>query len=102
MNLPFFFTMPLPCIFAVFVVVFKVLSPFLAKLQYEVIAKLDVIGESDSGWTKELRVISWKGRKGQFDLRNWSTDGNTMSKGISLQKDDLKKLRDLLNTMDLD
>ncbi|WP_214480561.1 PC4/YdbC family ssDNA-binding protein [Bacillus sp. SM2101] len=73
----------------------------MANIKYEVIDRFGVLSESAKGWTKELRSISWNDRDPKFDIREWSPDGEKMGKGITVTKDELIKLRDMLNTMEL-
>ncbi|MDX8365432.1 YdbC family protein [Cytobacillus sp. IB215665] len=73
----------------------------MANIKYEVIDNFGVLSESAKGWTKELRSISWNDREPKFDIREWSPDGEKMGKGITVTKDELIKLRDMLNTMEL-
>lgn len=70
-------------------------------ISYEIEDNLGVISETKSGWTKELKKISWNNREAKFDLRDWAPDGEKMGKGITLTTEELQKLSDLLNDMDL-
>jgi hypothetical protein len=45
--------------------------------------------------------ISWNDREPKYDIREWSPDGQTMGKGVTLSKEEMIALRDLLNNMDL-
>ena len=38
----------------------------------------------------------------KFDLRSWDPDYQAMTKGITMTKEELEKLRDVLNEMDFD
>lgn len=71
-------------------------------ISYEIEDTLGVVSESKSGWTKELKKIRWNNRDAKFDLRDWAPDGEKMGKGITLSLEEVKKLRDLLNDIDLD
>ncbi len=73
----------------------------MAEFKYEVIQKHGILSESTKGWSKELRSISWNDKEAKFDIREWSPDGEKMGKGITLSSEELIKLRDLLNNMDL-
>ena len=73
----------------------------MAEFKYEVTEKHGLLSESAKGWTKELRSISWNDKEAKFDIREWSPDGEKMGKGITLSSEELIKLRDLLNNMDL-
>ncbi len=60
-----------------------------------------VISTSKAGWQTKLALVSWAGRDAKYDIRSWSPDSAKMSKGISLTKDELKALKELLNSIDL-
>ncbi len=72
----------------------------MADIKFEVIKKIGVLSTSSKGWTKELNLISWNDRAPKYDIREWSPDGVTMGKGVTLTQDELKALRDLLNEFD--
>lgn len=48
----------------------------------------------DSGWRKELNLVSWYGKDPVYDLREWNEDHTKMSKGITLTKDELMRLKE--------
>jgi hypothetical protein len=73
----------------------------MADIKYEVVKKIGVLSKSSSGWVKELNLVSWNDRAPKYDLRDWSADGEKMSKGITLSKEELVALRDLLNQLEL-
>jgi hypothetical protein len=60
-----------------------------------------VLSTSTSGWAKELNLISWNDREPKYDLRDCAPENKQMGKGVTLSKDELKALRDLLNGMEL-
>jgi hypothetical protein len=37
----------------------------------------------NSGWTKELNLVSWNGRPEKLEIREWSPDHTKMSRGVS-------------------
>lgn len=73
----------------------------MADFKYEITEHIGIISESAKGWTKELNLISWNNREPKYDLRDWAPEHEKMGKGITLNKEELKKLRDVLNDMDL-
>ncbi|MBW4829298.1 MAG: hypothetical protein KZY61_10130 [Clostridiaceae bacterium] len=73
----------------------------MTNFKYENIKHIGNISESSKGWTKELNLISWNNREPKYDLRDWAPEHEKMGKGITLTKEDLKELRDILNNMDL-
>ena len=73
----------------------------MSEIKYEIVKKLGVLSKSTSGWAKELNVISWNDRDPKYDLRDWSADGSKMGKGVTLSKEELLALKELLNTLEL-
>jgi len=73
----------------------------MSEIKYEIIRKVGVLSKSSSGWAKELNLISWNDREPKYDLRDWSADGTKMGKGVTLSKEELSALRELLNTIEL-
>ena len=73
----------------------------MSEIKYEIVQHFGLLSSSDSGWSKQLNLISWNGREPKFDLRDWSGDGLKMGKGVTLTVGELLALRDLLNRMEL-
>lgn len=73
----------------------------MADIKYEIEEELGRLSESSKGWTKELNLISWNGKEAKYDLRDWAPEHEKMGKGVTLSRDELKELRDILNKMDL-
>ncbi|NLY78393.1 MAG: hypothetical protein GX072_00385 [Lysinibacillus sp.] len=69
----------------------------MADIKFEIIEQIAVISESPKGWTKELNLISWNGREPKYDLRDWAPNHEKMGKGITLSKEELEKLKEVLN-----
>lgn len=73
----------------------------MADIKFEIEKELGSISESPKGWNKELNLISWNGKEAKFDLRDWAPEHEKMGKGVTLSVEELKKLKELLNSMDL-
>ena len=73
----------------------------MSNFQYEIVEQIGTISESSKGWTKELNLISWNNRDPKYDLRDWAPEHEKMGKGITFTKEELIKLRNILNDMDL-
>jgi hypothetical protein len=71
----------------------------MADIKFEIVQKIGVLSKTDKGWAKELNLISWNNREPKYDIREWSPEGQTPGKGVTLTKDELTALRDLLNKM---
>lgn len=72
----------------------------MAEIKYEIVEKLGVLGESPKGWKKELNLVSWNDRPPKFDIREWSPEGDKMGKGVTLSKEEVTVLKELLNKYD--
>lgn len=72
------------------------------EFKYEVIRTIGVLSTNEkTGWRRLLRLISWNGGEAKYDLRDWSPDDEKMGKGVSLTREEAKKLIPLLNEEDL-
>lgn len=63
---------------------------------------IGTVAEGKGGWNLELNLVSWGGRPAKYDLRSWSPDHQKMGKGLTLTKDELVALGNLLNNVELD
>lgn len=68
----------------------------MADLKFEITEHIGVISSNEKGWSKELNLVSWNDRDPKYDLRDWSADHTKMSKGITLTKEEINTLKDLL------
>jgi hypothetical protein len=73
----------------------------MSDIKYEIVSKIGVLSKSTSGWLKEINLISWNDREPKYDIRDWSPDGEKMGKGVTLSKEELAVLKELLNAMEL-
>lgn len=73
----------------------------MADIKFKIEKEIGKISESSKGWTKELNLISWNGKEAKYDLRDWAPEHEKMGKGITLNNDELKALKDLLNSIDI-
>jgi hypothetical protein len=73
----------------------------MAEIKFEIKENLAILSESAKGWTKELNLVSWNDKEAKYDIREWSPDHDKMGKGVTLTVEELKKLKEILNSMDL-
>ena len=73
----------------------------MSDIKFEIIEKIGLLSESEKGWSKELNLVSWNDREPKYDIRAWSPDREKMSKGITLSREELIALKDLLGKMNL-
>ncbi|EET59361.1 hypothetical protein BRYFOR_08675 [Marvinbryantia formatexigens DSM 14469] len=76
----------------------------MKEIQYEIVKEIAVLSMSDSGYTKEINLISWNGNELKYDIRSFSPNREKCGKGITLTADEaaalLKALQEELNSGD--
>jgi len=72
----------------------------MAEIKYEIIKQIGVLSKAGSGWSKELNLISWNDREAKYDLRDWSPVREKMGKGVTLSREELLALKELLNSIE--
>lgn len=62
----------------------------------------EIIGEFESGgkWKWKLTYTGWFDKEPKYDLRQWSDNMEKYGKGVTLTKENLMSLRDILNKME--
>jgi hypothetical protein len=74
----------------------------MAEIKYEITRSLGVLSEGSKGWQKEINLVSWNERKPKIDIRDWAPEHEKMGKGVTLNYEELKKLKELLAGIDLE
>ena len=68
----------------------------MSDITYEIKTFVGVISENEkSGWKKEANIVSWNGSQPKLDIREWSPDHRSMSRGITLTEQEAQNLVDL-------
>lgn len=73
----------------------------MSDIKYEIKQKIGTLSESSKGWKKEVNLISWNDKEPKYDIRDWDSEHKKMGKGVTLSVEELKKLKDVLNGMEL-
>lgn len=73
----------------------------MADIKFDIRESYGVLSESTKGWKKELNLISWNDKEPKYDLREWSPEHEKMGKGVTMTAEELRKLRDILNGMEI-
>ena len=73
----------------------------MAEIKFEIKQNIGILSESSKGWSKELNLVSWNDKEPKYDLREWDPAHEKMGKGMTLTGEELKKLKDLLNGLNL-
>ena len=53
---------------------------------FEIQETIGILRKSNTGWTRELNVVSWNGGMPRFDIREWDPQHEKMSRGITFTK----------------
>lgn len=61
-------------------------------IESEIVTEIAVLSESNSGYTKEINLVSWNGAKPKYDIRSWSPGREKCGKGVTLTEDEVKSL----------
>ena len=65
-------------------------------IQYEIVKEIAVLSKGDSGYTKEINLISWNGKEPKYDIRSFSPNREKCGKGITLTADEAAALLEAL------
>lgn len=68
----------------------------MADIKYEIIEEIGVLSENAKGWRKELNLISWNDAAPKYDIRDWAPGHEKMGKGVTLTKEEIEKMKELL------
>lgn len=71
------------------------------EITFEVEEHIGVIAVTPTGWKKELNMVAWNGAAAKFDIRDWDEEHSHMGRGITMNKDEVKTLSELLNDLKL-
>jgi hypothetical protein len=74
----------------------------MADIKFEITRHLGVLAEGTKGWQKEINMVSWNDRIPKLDIRDWGPNHEKMGKGVTLNDDELIKLKNILNDMNLE
>ena len=66
------------------------------QVTFEIVEEIGVISTSGTGWQKELNIVAWNGNQGKYDIREWSPHHDRMSRGITLNEQEMRSIVDLL------
>lgn len=66
------------------------------EITFEIRQHYGTFGHSQSGWPKEVNLISWNGRDPKIDIRSWSPDKMKSAKIATMTKDEAKRLAEIL------
>lgn len=71
----------------------------MAGIKFEIVEHIGVLSENAKGWKKELNLISWNERDPKYDIRDWDENHEKMGKGITLSKEEMECLKELISKL---
>ncbi len=74
----------------------------MAEIKFEIIKHLAELSTGAKGWTREVNIVSWNNRKPKVDIREWDENHEQMSKGITLNREDVEKLQEWLRDLNVE
>ena len=74
----------------------------MAEITFDIVKEIGVLSETNSGWRKEVNLISWNEREPVYDIRTWSDSKDKAGKGVTLTVEEIKKLKEIIDSLDLD
>ena len=76
-------------------------SLIMPEIKYEVVKELGKLSSMDSGWAKEINLVSWNDREPVYDIRTWNQNHDRMGKGVTLTASEIKELAAILAGLEL-
>ena len=74
----------------------------MAEIKYEVVQRVAVLSQRPRGWERQLNLISWNDGEPKYDIREWSPDHSKMGKGVTITKEELYSLKELLMELEIE
>ncbi|MDR1215424.1 MAG: hypothetical protein LBK25_01955 [Treponema sp.] len=68
----------------------------MSEIAFDIVKNYGILSEEKSGWKKEVNLISWNNRDPKFDIRDWDPYHEKMGKGVTLSREEAKKLVEML------
>lgn len=65
-------------------------------VMFEIKKHIGIITEHETGWRKELNLVSWNGNYPKYDIRDWSPGHEQMGRGITLYEAEMKRVVELM------
>lgn len=68
--------------------------------KFEIVKNIATLSTENSGWTKELNLVSFNDAEPKYDLRTWDPDHIKMGKGITMSEEEMKALKEAIISLD--
>ena len=67
-------------------------------ITFNIAQHLGTLGKSQSGWTKEVNLVEWNDKPAKLDIREWDSEHEHMSRGVTLHMTEAAALADLISS----
>ena len=64
--------------------------------RFDLMEHIGVLSMRDTGWTREVNIVSWNGGTAKVDIREWDPDHKRMTKGVTLFEEEAETLARML------
>jgi hypothetical protein len=72
----------------------------MSDFKFEIIRELGILSDGTKGWHKEVNLVSWNGHSTKLDIRDWGPDHGKIGKGVTINNQEFKQLKDILNNLE--
>ncbi len=62
------------------------------RVRFDLMERIGVLSRKDTGWTREVNIVSWNDGPGKVDIREWDPEHKRMTKGITLFEEEAERL----------
>ena len=66
------------------------------RIRFDLLERIGVLSRKENGWTREVNIVAWNDGPGKVDIRDWNSDHNRMTRGITLFEDEAENLTKVL------
>ena len=73
----------------------------MADFKFEIVEEIGILSSNAKGWQKEFNKVSWNGGEPKYDIREWAPDHERMGKGVTLTEEEVDRLREILDGINL-
>ena len=72
----------------------------MREIQYEIVKEIAVLSTGDSGYTKEINLISWNGKEPKYDIRSFSPNREKCGNRYKYTPEAMDELQKSLKTLE--
>ena len=65
-------------------------------ITFKITRTIGAVSTGENGYTKELNLVSWNGAEPKYDLRTWHPLREKCGKGLTMNKEELIALYELI------